>query len=488
MNKVKRRQDFGLAAPVNGMDQIGSGGLRATGGRVQEEFLRTLQGDRGRKVYREMADNDPTVGTMLFLLESLFKSIEWTVVPDVYFDQQPTPDHEEAAKWVSGMLFEDMDQSFDELIIDICTQFVYGWANFELIFKKRGGLNTSNKKLKSKFTDNKFGLRKLMLLGQDTLDSWEWDEDGDLLSMLQLPFMTVDKKSSRLIRIPVSKSALFRPKTYKNNPEGRSILRNCYRPWFFLKTIQESEAIGVERDLNGLPVIYIPGEWMRSDDATVQQVVQTYAKIVRDLKLNSQGGVVLPSETFPTATGDPSNVQQVRLELLSCQGTRMVDTKSLKNDYKMDILATGLMEFILLGFAEKGAYSTSKSKSDIFFRAFRGHCNQICNVFNRQVFPKIWSINGFPFENMVRLQYGDVMPRDLEQLGSFIEKLTRAGMMMFPDSELENVLRMEASLPERSPELEDEIEMQRRVRENQLNVPEEDEVDDIDIEEEEEEQ
>ena len=49
-----------LAEPVlSPTTAIGDSGIRMYGGIVVEEFLRELVGERGIKVYREMADNDP---------------------------------------------------------------------------------------------------------------------------------------------------------------------------------------------------------------------------------------------------------------------------------------------------------------------------------------------------------------------------------------------------------------------------------------------
>ena len=42
--------------------EVGTSGLIQYGGKVQEDFLRQLQGRRGVANYREMADNDPVVG------------------------------------------------------------------------------------------------------------------------------------------------------------------------------------------------------------------------------------------------------------------------------------------------------------------------------------------------------------------------------------------------------------------------------------------
>jgi hypothetical protein len=36
---------------------------------------------------------------------------------------------------------------------------------------------------------------------------------------------------------------LFRPHSPKNNPEGRSVIRNAYRAYYFIKRLEELEAI-----------------------------------------------------------------------------------------------------------------------------------------------------------------------------------------------------------------------------------------------------
>ncbi|MGI6498023.1 MAG: hypothetical protein ACOX0U_04265 [Oscillospiraceae bacterium] len=51
---------------------------------------------------------------------------------------------------------------------------------------------------------------------------------------------------------------IFRTKSRKGSPEGRSILRNAYRSWYFKRRIQEIEGIGIERDLAGFPTLTAP--------------------------------------------------------------------------------------------------------------------------------------------------------------------------------------------------------------------------------------
>src|SRR6187549_2730109 len=62
-------------------EEIGVSGLRAYSGIVDEEFLTELKGEKGRKIYREMAANDATVGAMLFAIGLMIRGVKWRSVP-----------------------------------------------------------------------------------------------------------------------------------------------------------------------------------------------------------------------------------------------------------------------------------------------------------------------------------------------------------------------------------------------------------------------
>ena len=61
--------------------EIGTSGLQQTGGWIIDEFIPDLRGIRGAKIYREMSDNDPVIGAMLFAIERLILNIDWDVEP-----------------------------------------------------------------------------------------------------------------------------------------------------------------------------------------------------------------------------------------------------------------------------------------------------------------------------------------------------------------------------------------------------------------------
>jgi hypothetical protein len=54
--------------------EAGLTGLRRAAGYVDEEFLPQLRGRKAVQVFREMADNEPVVGALLFAIDRLLRN------------------------------------------------------------------------------------------------------------------------------------------------------------------------------------------------------------------------------------------------------------------------------------------------------------------------------------------------------------------------------------------------------------------------------
>ena len=105
-------------------------------------------------------------------------------------------------------------------------------------------------------------------------------------------------------------------------PSGRSILRNAYTSYEYLNNLQAIEAIAVERELAGIPVARIPAEYLSGDASSAQSgFVHNLQQILRDVKFNEQGYIILPSDTYPDKDGHPETPTQKGLRLLRVQYT-----------------------------------------------------------------------------------------------------------------------------------------------------------------------
>jgi len=421
--------------------EIGTSGLAHSRGFVIDDFIPDLRGVKGANVYREMADNDPVVGALLFAIERLVLAIDWGVEPYAEGNKDVKRVDKKNAEFLDECM-NDMSESWSSMISQILSFLVYGYAYCEIVYKKRVSPTASNGKSRSKYTDGKIGWRKVALRSQSSVWEWMFDEDGSIRGMKQN-----DPYGQRgLVEIPIEKSLLFRTANARSNPEGRSILRNAYRPWKFKKTIEEIEAIGIERDLAGLPVAYVPPS-MLSSNATAAEVTARNAMqdLIRNIKRNQNEGIL-----FPLAY-DEQGRELYRLTLLSSGGTRQFNTDQIVTRYDQRIAMVVLADFILLGHEQVGSFALGASKIDLFTSAIQQIAESIADVFNSHAIPRLFRLNGINTDKLPKVKCGEITHVDLGVLGDFISKMAAAGVMQ-PDGDLENHLRDLANLPRRSEE------------------------------------
>jgi len=437
----------------NMFGETGVTGLRRSGGYVQEEFLPQLQGYRAIQVFREMRDNDPVVGAILYAIDKLVRQTPWRVQP-----ASTKLEDQKAAKFLESCL-HDMSTSWEDTVSEILSMLAFGWSFHEIVYKRREGDNRDSAK-KSKYSDGAIGWRKLPIRSQETRQEWEFDETGGIQGMWQSA-----PPDYTLTLIPIEKGLLFRTTTSKNNPEGRSVLRNAYRPWFFKKRIEEIEAIGIERDLAGFPVMYVDADIMRDDAPGWKQTIfNDYKDAVVNIRRDQQEGLILPS------IYDETGNAMYRLELLSAGGSRQFDTNQVITRYDQRIATTVLADFILLGQNGHGSYALSSDKTNLFAVSIRTWLEIIKNVMNQHAIPRLFAVNNFKQEKLPELAYGDIETPPLTEIGTFIQQLAGAGAPLFPDDSLENHLRKMAHLPERREAavgaVEDAAKQQRVVPDN----------------------
>lgn len=416
--------------------ELGATGLRRFGGILDEEWLRLLQGGKSTAVWKEMRDNDPVVGAVLFAIEMLIRQVEWRV--EAASDDQADL---EAAEFLQSNL-DDMEHTWSDTLASILEMLPFGWSLHEQVLKRRIG-DVRDPTQRSRFTDGRIGWRKLPIRAQDTLQNWQFDESGEVEAMVQSPPPDFQTRV-----IPLEKSLLFRTTVKKNNPEGRSILRNAFRPWFFKRRIEEIEAIGVERDLAGLPMALVPSRIMHPNASATDKALRTeIEKIVRNVKRDEKEGLVFPSDRDPE-TGNPV----YEFKLLSTGGRRQLDVDQIVKRYDSRIAMSALADFILLGHEKVGSFALSSSKTNIFGTAVGAWLDSIADTFNRKAIPPLFAVNDFRVGRLPMLAHGDIETVDLEELGKIITAASGAGASLFPDPEFENWMRRQMGAPEISEE------------------------------------
>ncbi|MDB4216040.1 hypothetical protein N9796_01675, partial [bacterium] len=383
-----------------------------------DEFLPELRGRKAIRKYREMRDNDSTVGAVMYSVEQILRDVDLQV---------HAADESDAAKvekeFVESILV-DMDHSLDDHIAEALGYLSYGFGWFEVIYKRRVGPNERSPKKHSKFTDGRIGVRKIASRAPWTINKFDVDQKtGDVLGIDQsVGFMGGSNY------IPTNKSLYYRTTSLNGDPSGRSILRNAYTSYEYLNNLQAIEAIAVERELAGIPVARIPAEYLAGDASAAQSgFVANLQQILRDVKFNEQGYIILPSDTYPDKDGAPSNVRLVDVELMASNGKRNIDINPIVNRYQHDIARSVLSEFLLLG-TSGGSYALSKSKTDLFLRALESYIQAIVDVLNKQLVERLWQLNGLSYDLMPTIKAGDVAPHDLREIAAFLRNLNGAGI------------------------------------------------------------
>jgi hypothetical protein len=408
---------------------LGRPGLHMYSGHVVETRLRMFQGDKWIATLAEMTETDSVIGGILQAIELLIRQVD--------FDVEPGDDSQEAmddADFVKECL-DDMSFSWADTLSEILTFLPFGWAFMELTYKFRGG-DVDDPMYKSQYSDGKVGWRKWSLRGQETRTRWEIDSEGGIQGMYQRTPPTYEE-----VLIPMWKSLLFRTNTRLNNPEGRSILRNAYVPWYYKTNIQRIEAVGIERDLAGLPVAWIPADYMTPNASEDKKAVYSLIQqIVTQIRQDENAGLVMP------LSFDENGNKLFDLQLLASSGGRQFDTNVTIERYDKNITMAALADFMLLGHGQIGSFALASSKTDLFATAIGAHLDTICTTISQYELPRLLRMNGRTPTVLPRLVHGDIETVDLAELGTYVTTLAGVGVD-FTSEEMQTHLLDQAGLP-----------------------------------------
>lgn len=424
---------------LDAFSEIGTTGLKQYGGFVLEEWLSKLQGKRAAWVWREMADNSAVVGAILFAIRMLSRKVEWRVESD---DDTVIPRAGMTGpEFVEGCM-HDMSHTWGDFVSEALSFLQYGWAFHEEVLKKRDGQLPTRPPLagegdtpetqeddspaSSKFDDGLIGWRKLPIRAQETLLRWRFRGYAGLLAMEQVDW------HGGVHVIPIEKALLFRTEASRGNPEGRSILRSAYQAYYYMQSIQTDEAIGISRDLAGIPKARAP-EGIDIFAPQHKEVLEAVKSLVTSIEKDEQQGIVMPTGW--------------ELDLMKSGGARQVDTDVVVRRYRQEIAASVLADFILVGLDDIGSYAMVDVKAELFGIAVDAVLDMLCEVMNRYAIPRLFRVNGFTGVGLPRIAHSSAGRIDLQKVANFFYNLAGAGAPIPWSEELIEQLFAEAGLP-----------------------------------------
>lgn len=399
------------------MGEIGSTGLRVQSGIPETELIRELSFPESMRTFKKMS-YDSTISSALTLIDLFLAKTPWNV-------RAPQGASEERAKFIEECM-HDMQHSFADFVSEAGSMVTYGFAIHEKVFRYR------TRSAGSKFDDGLIGWSKLPLRSQDTITKFIYTDDGrDLmgvkqnLSMLGAMGAVVRPKGNSEVIIPRSKMLLFRVGKNKENPVGQSPLRNVYYSWKYRTAIEEQEAIGIQRDLSGYPVIKIPPQLMAEDaDDNQKAIYQMYQNIIRNMHMNEQAGLILP-QAF-----DPDTKQPLfDFELMGVEGGKSYDTSEIIRRYDNKILTALFADLLIMGQSSTGSFALGSIKNNLLNLAIEARLQEIANVINRDLIPQTFALNGWTDSVYPEVYFDDFTEEDLDIFSRAVQRMASVGMI-----------------------------------------------------------
>lgn len=399
-------------------DELGVvGHRRQYGGMIYNDFIPELQGQRAVEVFREMRNNDAVIVGILYAIETLLRELDW----DLSLGGSEEDDFVKR-DFVQSCL-DDLAHTWDDHLSEVCDTLVYGFSWFNTVYKQRRG-DTGDQP--SMFDDGLYGWERFSYRDPSTLARWEMNDHNRVQAFVQ-------QTGGQTTIIPLQRSIFYRTTTTK--PEGRSMLRGAYRAWWLKANTEDVTAVGIERDLVGMPIAYVPAEILKEKGSTYT----TIRDIVQRVRRHEQEGVIFPGDR------DETGARLYEFDTIQSAGAPKVDPLAFISLQAGDIAATVLADFMRLGRDAVGSRALADPKVDVFRQAMDAFADTIAATFNRQAIAPLMRINGFqpPYPS---LSHSAAIDLGLDAVADFVEKTGRAGMPWFgmPGDTVEDRLRQMA--------------------------------------------
>ena len=410
-------------------------GLKQINGVILEESRRELQYPLITRTFKQMS-MDAVIASGLNLFEMMISRVKW----DVKIPKDASEETKKQAKFLKQCQ-EDMEHSWYAFIKEAVSFYKYGFSVHEIVLRKR--LNANG----SRYNDGLVGIRKLPIRSQDTIAKWDFSEDGrDLLGVYQSPNIVMGDRygyystnmvatgDSSLAYIRRQKFLLFTADSTRSNPQGKSPLLNCYYAWKYRTKIEEQEAIGVSRDLGGIPSFEIPSDYMAAEDGPKKDAADAYMKIGRNIQANEQACVVTPSDR------DDRGNKLFDFKLVSSQGAKQYDSGAIIARYNNAILQALWADVLQMGQSNVGSYSLSDTKTNLVAMAVQDKLIGMREVL-KELRDLLFRMNGWSLDTELPYwDFEDLESQDLDVYSKFVQRIGAVGFLPKTPEVLNDVL------------------------------------------------
>lgn len=402
------------------MSEAGYLGLNIFSGVTNDELKRELNFPNSVKTYKEMSYHS-AINAALTLYRNLITKVDFYVKPP----KDATEAEKKQCEIIESMM-DDMDeQSWVDFVTDCLSVQTYGFSVHEKVYRRRYKSNGS------KYDDGVIGWKRLPIRSQETIEKFIMSDDGNDIAGVKQNLSRIsdtygrfaNRKSSTIV-LPRSKFMLFRTGAHKGDPFGKSPLRDAYTAWRYLSIIEEIEANGAAKDLTGLPVLHLPPDYLRQDATPQQKVIRSYYEnVMRNLQLNQQSSLILPMSY------DESGKPLFKLELLSLDGKKAMDTDKIKAYYKNLIFISLFADILQMGQSATGSFALGQIKNSLSGNAAEALLSSIVQVLNKDLIRQTYELNGWDASRAGVIKFANLESEDLEVLSKAIQRYASTALL-----------------------------------------------------------
>lgn len=377
--------------------EIGQSGTRIFKGHISdEEYNPKLTGLQAIRNYDIMRRSDATVHATLQVCKLPILSATWDITP---------ASEDEADVKVANRLRHDLFKDkviFHRFIREALSCLDYGFSVAEFTL----GLKDTE--------DGPFiGLDKIGFRKQISILKWETDagEEGIVQQLDNAPNA----------QIPMGKLVVFTNDKEGDNYTGISLLRYAYKHWHIKDKLDIINAIALEKQGIGVPVLKKPAN---ADTAELEIARQ----IMRNIRANEEAYIEIPVG--------------YEVDMMDMKANTTKEILPSINYHDRQIMKSVLAQFLELGASEaSGSRAVSQDHSRLFMLSEQATARMIRDTIQEQLINRICDLNYSKLPNgYPRLEFSKIGEDDITGISSAIKQFVDAGILTVDDS-VENKVR-----------------------------------------------
>lgn len=393
------------------------------------------------KTYEEMT-KDAILAAALTAVKTIAVRVPRYIEP-----YSESPKHIKQAQFLEECLgigkdTNDMTHSFDDFLREALTFDTYGFSTHEKVFRLR------RSKYGSKYDDGKVGIKRLPIRPQSTIERFEYDKEGrEMIGVVQkqskprtsaLQSLNQAVKFNGEVFIPRGNILHFTSGGGNGKAEGVSPLSFVNKTWRDYQRFKDLEGIAASKNLNGLPVIWMPSEYMTDDpNDPYSQVFTELRDGVSKIAIGEQSSLVLPSDR-EDATGQGGKLFDFTLMSASSSNITAITAiiERLKKEMLLCLFASELQDVV------------DSTKTSMLNILVENRIKEIFTVLNNDLIPHLFRLNGWDDTKTPLIKYGKLREIPFEAFAKAMQQ-TKATKLIPMTAKNVNYISEELGLPDR---------------------------------------